>query len=404
MKDDNKKIQPKDQREVLLFLHYFGGASASWDWVIEKLSDEYRYVAITLPGFGSTKALEKPSIEAFAKFVQRELNEKGIERYSLIGHSMGGKIALQIAANISDNTIQQLILVAPSPPTTENTPEKEKEQMLHHTDPGVAEKLIKDAVKKSLTDKQFDLALETQLGTDPTTWRWWIEDGMKHSIADQIFQLDMPITVLASDDDPVMTKKVIKEQVIPYLNNARLIKTKGIGHISPFEAPEWIADQIRIAMHGNKNKEGEIKPTLSYWHVWTDENGVSHQTKALLTSFEKESMSSDIEPQWNNHLLPSKSAILFSEQPEGWIGDWHENPKPQWIIPISGSWFVETMDGHRVEMGRGDVSFGDDQNTKTNEKNQKGHLSGTVGKTPAKLMIIQLLEDKWIASKPGDFS
>ena len=403
MEDHNEEIQSKDKREILVFLHYFGGSGASWDWVIEKLSDDYQCVAITLPGFGSSPAMEKPSIQGFAEFVQRELDSKGIKKYSLAGHSMGAKIAMQIAANVPQKTIRQLILVAPSPPTTEDTPEKEKDRMLHHTEPGIAEKLIKDAVKKTLTDDQFDLVLKTQLSTDPSTWRWWILDGMKHSIADKIHHLDIPVTVLASKDDPVITPEVIKKQVIPYLNNAKLATTKGIGHLSPLEAPEWIAKQIRNTLEG-ENQDKEKKPIQSYWHVWTDENGVSHQTKALLTSFEKESMGNDIEPQWNNHLLHSKSAILFSELSVGWIGEWHENPKPQWIIPVSGRWFVETMDGHRVKLEPGDVSFGGDQNTISDEQGHKGHLSGTVGNEPAQLMIIQLLEDKWSGAKPGEFS
>ena len=74
----------------------------------------------------------------------------------------------------------------------------------------------------------------------------------------------------------------------------------------------------------------------------------------------------------------------------GWIGIWHENPKPQWIIPISGRWYVETMDGQRVEMGPGDVSFGEDQNTKPDANGHKGHLSATVGNEPCVLMMIQL--------------
>ena len=403
MKDSNEEIQSKDKREILVFLHYFGGSAASWDWVIEKLSKDYQCIAITLPGFGSSPAMKKSSIQAFAEFVQKELDSVGIKNYSLVGHSMGGKIAMQIAVNAPKDTIQQLILIAPSPPTTENTPEKEKELMLHHTQPHVAEKLIKSSVKKTLTKVQFDLALKTQLSTDLTTWRWWILDGMKHSIANNIHSLDLPVTILASDDDPVMTSEVIKEQVMPYLNNAKLVTIEGVGHLSPFEAPEWIAEQIRNAMEVNNQKK-EKKPTISYWHVWTDEDGVSHQTKAALTSFKKESMTGDIEPQWNNHLLGSKSKVLFSELPVDWIGEWHENPKPQWIIPISGGWYVETMDGHRVEMGPGDVSFGGDQNTKPNEQGHKGHLSGTIGKEPAQLMIIQLMEDKWIGAKPGKFS
>lgn len=148
----------------------------------------------------------------------------------------------------------------------------------------------------------------------------------------------------------------------------------------------------------NKN----YKPKLSYWHVWTDEDGVSHQTRAELNSFEKQSMGGDADLQWNNHLLASGLKVLFSELPVGWVGSWHENPKPQWIIPLSGRWYVETMDGQRVEMGSGDVSFGADQNTKPNNDGNKGHLSGTIGDVPAMLMIVQLTEDRWMGAKPGD--
>ena len=252
MEGQHSAMKSKDEREVIVFLHYFGGSASSWDWVIEKLSKDYRCIAITLPGFGSSTALKKPSIQAFAEFVQKELDSVGIKNYSLAGHSMGGKIAMQIAVNALQGSIRQLILIAPSPPTTENTPEKEKELMLHHTEPHVAEKLIKSAVKKTLTDDQFRLVLETQLSTEATTWQWWILDGMKHSIANNIHHLDMPVTVLASDDDPVMTPKVIKEQIIPYINNAKLVTTKGIGHLSPLEAPEWIAEQIIICSVRNQ--------------------------------------------------------------------------------------------------------------------------------------------------------
>jgi hypothetical protein len=146
------------------------------------------------------------------------------------------------------------------------------------------------------------------------------------------------------------------------------------------------------------------KPKVKYWHVWTDENGISHQTQCELSNFEKESMGGDAAPQWNDHLLSSDAEVLFTVQPVNWVGEWHENPKPQWIVPLSGKWFVETMDGTRVEMGAGDISFGGDQKTKSNDEGNKGHLSGTVGDEPAVLMVVQLKDEKWIAAQPGDFS
>jgi hypothetical protein len=55
---------------------------------------------------------------------------------------------------------------------------------------------------------------------------------------------------------------------------------------------------------------------------------------------------------------------------------------------LSGRWFVESMDGQRVEMGSGEISFGADQNA-TEAGGRKGHLSGVVGDQPAVLLLIQ---------------
>jgi len=48
------------------------------------------------------------------------------------------------------------------------------------------------------------------------------------------------------------------------------------------------------------------------------------------------------------------------------------------------------MDGTRVEMGPGELSFGNDQNTRPDDRGQRGHRSGTVGDRPAVLMLVQM--------------
>lgn len=129
---------------------------------------------------------------------------------------------------------------------------------------------------------------------------------------------------------------------------------------------------------------------VSYWHVWTDSDATSHQTRCELHNFVLQSISPPVSPQWLDRMRAEGATVIVSVMPTGWVGTWHENPKPQWIIPLSGRWFVETMDGKRVEMGPGDISFGEDQNTRPDSKGHNGHLSGTVGHTPATLMIVQL--------------
>jgi hypothetical protein len=133
------------------------------------------------------------------------------------------------------------------------------------------------------------------------------------------------------------------------------------------------------------------KPIVPYWHLWTDADGISRQMQCALTQFELLTMQKPADPQWQGNKTHGAMAVMVTVQPVGWIGTWHENPKPQWIVPLSGRWFVESMDGTRIELGPGELSFGGDQNCRQVE-GRRGHRSGTVGDVPAVLMVVQFID------------
>jgi hypothetical protein len=141
----------------------------------------------------------------------------------------------------------------------------------------------------------------------------------------------------------------------------------------------------------------EFPPAVGYWHVWTDADGISHQSRCELSAFHKAAIQPTATPQWIGAKTRSDATVFVTTLPPGWIGGWHENPRPQWIIPLSGRWFVETMDGVRVEMGPGELSFGEDQHTRP-VGDKRGHLSGTIGPESAVLMLVQFEAAPTIAS------
>jgi hypothetical protein len=130
------------------------------------------------------------------------------------------------------------------------------------------------------------------------------------------------------------------------------------------------------------------KPSVPYWHLWVDAEGVSHQSRCQLTNYHLKQVGR-ADPQWNNQQDTHPTTVVFTVQPVGWIGEWHENPAPQWIVVLSGRWFIESMDGTRVEQGPGEFSFGEDQGCSEKDR-KKGHRSGTIGDEPAVLMTVQL--------------
>jgi len=131
------------------------------------------------------------------------------------------------------------------------------------------------------------------------------------------------------------------------------------------------------------------KPRIPYWHLYTDGDGVSRFTRCAMSELEWKSLSSSA--QWLGQKTTDTFSVQFMVLPPGWFGDWHENPKPQWIIPLSGRWYVEAMDGQRIEFGPGEIHFGEDQNTRERD-GKRGHLSGTIGDQPCLQMVVQYEE------------
>jgi pimeloyl-ACP methyl ester carboxylesterase len=99
---------------TLLLIHGLGSYLPVWSRNIETLSKHYRVVAIDLPGYGrSSKANYHYSMRFFARVVERVREQLRLQHVVLVGHSMGGQIA--ITHNLLyPNRIDALILVAPA--------------------------------------------------------------------------------------------------------------------------------------------------------------------------------------------------------------------------------------------------------------------------------------------------
>ena len=153
-----------------------------------------------------------------------------------------------------------------------------------------------------------------------------------------------------------------------------------------------IATIAAMASKPQADEKTGPRPSVPYWHLWTDEAGVSSQKQCSLEEFGLKGVGG-ADPQWNNKQETVSSTVVFTVQPVGWVGDWHENPAPQWIVVLSGRWWIESMDGTRIEQGPGEFSFGEDQGCTKDADGRKGHRSGTIGDEPAMLMTVQLHVD-----------
>ena len=108
-----KRYGPKEA-PALLLLHGFGSSLQTWDEWAMKLDPTYRVIRLDLPGFGLTGAspLRDYSEEKDVAILTHFADQLGLNKFSVIGHSMGGKMAWSLAASQADR-VQALVLMAP---------------------------------------------------------------------------------------------------------------------------------------------------------------------------------------------------------------------------------------------------------------------------------------------------
>jgi pimeloyl-ACP methyl ester carboxylesterase len=95
----------------VLLLHGFGGFLETWAFNIPPLSGRYRVYAIDLPGHGLSDRPDNSYNPAFAVASANDILEAlGIEQATLIGHSLGGAVSINIALSLPER-VSRLVLI-----------------------------------------------------------------------------------------------------------------------------------------------------------------------------------------------------------------------------------------------------------------------------------------------------
>lgn len=98
----------------VVLIHGFAGDALTWQFVLPHLAHRRRVVALDLPGHGgSTQQVGDGRLPGLADWLRRALDALGLPRAHLVGHSMGGKVAL-LAAQAMPDRVASLALLAPA--------------------------------------------------------------------------------------------------------------------------------------------------------------------------------------------------------------------------------------------------------------------------------------------------
>jgi esterase len=107
--------------EPVAILHGLFGSGRNWATIAQHLATTYRVIAFDLRNHGGSPWADAMDYRDMADDVGAAMRARGYERYALVGHSMGGKVAM-VAALLEPRAVEKLVVVDIAPVTYPTSP------------------------------------------------------------------------------------------------------------------------------------------------------------------------------------------------------------------------------------------------------------------------------------------
>ena len=250
----------------LLLLHGFTGSSANWLDILNPISDRFQVVLIDLPGHGRTASPSAPKhyiMENVSRDLVTILEALHLSAVNLLGYSMGGRLALYMAAR-HPAYIKSLIIESASPGLETNA----QRQKRIESDSRLAAQIELTGVPAFVERWQRLPLFATQLGLPAKRWEnlrqqrlnnsasglanslRGIGTGRQPSLWPELKSIHLPILILAGELDGKYVS--IAQQMAAALPQADLNIIGDSGHNIHLEKPQLFASIVLDFLEGLK--------------------------------------------------------------------------------------------------------------------------------------------------------
>lgn len=247
------------QGDVVVLLHGLGSSVLDWEYQIPALAARYRVIAIDIRGHGRSDKPKGPyAVAMFAADVAKVMEKLELGPTHIIGISMGGMIAFQLA--VDKPTLCRSLTIINSGPalilrtfTEKLLPWSRRIALKLVGLKGLAKKVaalnLPNPDQAELRDK-----LAARLGdSDPAAYRASMEALFGWTVEDRVGSIECPILVVAADQD--YTPVSFKEAYLKKLRKARLSVIANSRHVTPFDQPESL-NRVMLDFLAEHAKEG----------------------------------------------------------------------------------------------------------------------------------------------------
>ncbi len=223
----------------VLFLHGWGNAASFWDDLLTNHMDlsGLRCITASYRGHGGSSAAESGyTAEQFAHDMFAVADAAGARKMIVVGFSMAAKFAPAMAAVDPSRVVAQ-VLIAPVGPDAIDIPDEVFEGWMEAAaDPVEFRKILQPFIARPIEERLIGLycsnvARATRAGLKGTS-----DMCSRESLVAMIRDVRIPTLIATGSEDPMMPAAYIREEVLPYFPQARVVRLP-CGHEIPYEMP-----------------------------------------------------------------------------------------------------------------------------------------------------------------------
>lgn len=239
----------------LVLLHGHPFDRSMWAPQLEALSEEFRIVAIDLPGYGESSVRSDPmTMRAFADAVIEVLDRLAIQRATVVGLSMGGLVAMEMGLGYPDRIAGLVLAATTAQPLAlgERQTRRDKADLAQAVGMlPLAAEMIADlfgpsgARDQNLVLRIFAMMLSTSPDGAAAALRGRADRPDYSSL---LRSLTVPSLVIAGDHD-VHSPPAVIDQLIDALPQPQLVRFADSGHLPNLEEPGHFNDAVRTFAH-----------------------------------------------------------------------------------------------------------------------------------------------------------
>jgi pimeloyl-ACP methyl ester carboxylesterase len=236
--------------EVVLFVHGNWCSSRCWLPTMARLPRRFRTIALDQRGFGySSKPPGEYSIPQRAADLRGFADALGLDRFHLVGHSLGGAVAVQFALEHSDR-LRTLFLLDSAPASgLPVSPAVRALQDRFAADRSLLEPALALALCLELRDPVFQVLLDDACAMARHSVQPNLDALANWCVLDELASLRVPTTLAWGDQDLVISREMC-EELHRSIANSRLHIFEQIGHSPNLADPDGFTAVLLEALTG----------------------------------------------------------------------------------------------------------------------------------------------------------